>query len=66
MKNSKFMRGIGRDSTETYSSLKRLLICPLSESSAQGSEKRFSSVRSFMKYGASRSKRVSVSLLEVV
>ena len=31
MKNSAFMRGMGRESTERYSSLNRLLTVPLSE-----------------------------------
>ena len=53
MKNSKFIPGIGRESTERYSSLNRLLTAPFSESSAHFNEIPFSKVRLFMKYGGS-------------
>ena len=43
MNISKLMPGIGRDRTERYSSLKRLLIVPFSERSAQRSDSSFSS-----------------------
>ena len=47
---SKLMPGIGRDNTERYSSLKRLLIVPLSDSSAHFSVSTFSSEMFDMKY----------------
>ena len=50
-KNSKFIPGIGRESTERYSSSKRLFTAPLSERSAHASEKRFSRVMLLIKYG---------------
>ena len=43
-KNWKLMPGIGRPRTERYSSLKRLLIVPLSDHSAHEQEICFSSV----------------------
>ena len=48
MKNSQFMRGMGRERTERYSSLKRLLIVALSERSARRNAKPFSSERLFI------------------
>ena len=53
MKNSKFIPGIGRESTERYSSLKRLLIVPFNERSAQRNEKSFSSEILLIKYSGS-------------
>ena len=42
-KNSKLMPGMGRESTERYSSSKRLFIVPFSDKSAQRKRKSFSS-----------------------
>lgn len=46
---SKFIPGIGRPSTETYSSSKRFLTAALAEKSAQRAENSFSSVTSFIR-----------------
>lgn len=48
-KNSKLMPGMGRESTERYSSSKRLLMLPFSERSAQLNEKSVSSDRLLIK-----------------
>jgi hypothetical protein len=53
MKNSKLMPGMGRDSTDKYSSLKRLLMAAFNEMSAQAGEHLFSSVTLLMKYDGS-------------
>lgn len=53
MNISKLMPGIGRDSTDRYSSLKRLLTVPLSERSAHLTESTFSSEMFDIKYGGS-------------
>ena len=46
---SKFIPGMGRPSTETYSSSKRFLTAALTERSAQRAENSFSSVTSFIR-----------------
>ena len=53
MKISKFMPGIGRESTERYSSLNRLLTAPLSDRSAHLSDTVRSSDMLLIKYGGS-------------
>ena len=53
IKNSKFIPGIGRERTERYSSLKRLLTAPFSEISAQLNDSPFSRVILLIKYGGS-------------
>ena len=50
---SKLMPGMGRDKTDRYSSLKRLLMTPLRDISAQRNEKPFSSDMLLMKYSGS-------------
>ena len=50
-KISKFKRGMGRASTERYSSLSRFLTAALTEKSAHGTAKSFSTDISFIKYG---------------
>lgn len=46
---SKFIPGMGRPSTETYSSSKRFLTAALTEKSAQRADNSFSSVTSFIR-----------------
>ena len=53
MNISKLMPGMGRDSTDKYSSLKRLFIVPFSDSSAHLNTNTFSSEMFDMKYGGS-------------
>ena len=53
MKISKLIPGIGRESTERYSSLKRLLTLPLSDRSAHLKLSTFSNEMFDMKYGGS-------------
>ena len=53
MNTSKLIPGIGRDNTERYSSLKRLLTVPLSERSAHFMLKTLSNDMFDMKYGGS-------------
>jgi hypothetical protein len=62
---SKLIPGIGRARTERYSSLKRLLIVPLSDRSAHLNERLFSRERLFIKYGGRVPERV-MSLLDIV
>ena len=65
MNISKLIPGIGRARTERYSSLKRLLIVPLSDRSAHLNERLFSRERLFIKYGGRVPERV-MSLLDIV
>ena len=53
MNISKLIPGIGRESTDKYSSLNRLFIVPFNDRSAQLSEKPFSRVMLLMKYSGS-------------
>lgn len=65
IKNSQFILGIGRERTERYSSLKRLLIVPLTDTSAHLNEKLFSREMLLIKYGVRRPVSV-MSLLDIV
>ena len=62
---SKLIPGIGRDKTERYSSLKRLLIAPLMEKSAHLHETTFSKAILLMKYLGSLPVKV-ISLDDIV
>ena len=53
MNISKLIPGIGRESTDRYSSLNRLLIVPFNDISAQLNDNTFSSEILLMKYGGS-------------
>ena len=64
-KNSKFIPGIGRDSTVTYRSLKRFLTASESDRSAHLKHSPFDKVTSFMKYGGTEPE-IAVSLLDIV
>ena len=61
-KISKFIPGIGRESTDRYSSLKRLFMEPFRERSAQRVENVFSNVILLMKYSGS----VPVSMMSLL
>ena len=65
MNISKLIPGIGRESTERYSSLKRLFIVPLTDSVTFLSGILFSIERLFIKYGGSVPER-DMSLLDIV
>ena len=62
---SKLIPGIGRESTERYSSSKRLFIDPLSEMSAHLNTNTFSSEMLLIKYSGSLPESV-MSLLDIV
>ena len=61
-KISKFIPGIGRESTDRYSSSKRLFMEPFKDMSAQRGENDFSNVMLLMKYSGN----VPVSIMSLL